>query len=468
MTFYNYFRTLLIAITAVTLQACQFSDVSDLKSNLSSVSNKAKNALVNLNVSETKKVKRSIQTVGELVDNSLPQNNKGNDFVSVINAAISLDPNILMKKKIADAKLAAVDVVEARKNLQISSTLYGGIEDITESTKGVAVGLNASRMVYDGGMLDALANSRAFEAEAARLDLRLALDDRAQVLAEIWLELEKYENLKQKIDSRLAVLEPLIDQLEKVAKAGIGDVSKVAAAQRTVSTIRVQQTNIEDALAQARLEFANAYGSLEKEVYYDFDFIANLLPKTITDANIQKSPLLLSQYATYQADIANLAALSAKDKFNVGLEANVMRPFGGSGYDSDDSIGFVAKKTLYNGDMLESEMAEAQAMADANIARIRASFREGSRTIEVAKQSIMSMDSAIAIAKKSAQIASDEIAYLRRQLVIGGSTLDNVLSAEARLFEAESKEINFISTKRKAELTIASKLGLLSSVLDPP
>ena len=100
MTFYNYFRTLLIAITAVTLQACQFSDVSDLKSNLSSVSNKAKNALVNLNVSETKKVKRSIQTVGELVDNSLPQNNKGNDFVSVINAAISLDPNILMKKKI--------------------------------------------------------------------------------------------------------------------------------------------------------------------------------------------------------------------------------------------------------------------------------------------------------------------------------------------------------------------------------
>ena len=67
-------------------------------------------------------------------------------------------------------------------------------------------------------------------------------------------------------------------------------------------------------------------------------------------------------------------------------------------------------------------MAEAQAMADANIARSRTSFREGSRTIEVAKQSIMSMDSAIAIA--SAQITSDEIAYLRRQLVIGGSTLD--------------------------------------------
>ena len=66
----------------------------------------------------------------------------------------------------------------------------------------------------------------------------MTVDDRAQVLAEIWLELEKYENLKQKIDSRLVVLEPLIGQLEEVAKAGIGDVSKVAAAQRTVSAIR--------------------------------------------------------------------------------------------------------------------------------------------------------------------------------------------------------------------------------------
>lgn len=467
MTFNKYFRTPLFVVTAVTLAACQFSEVGELKNNLSSVSNKARDALVNLNMSQSKKVQKSIQTVEELVDNSMSQNNKGNDFVSVINAAINLDPNILMKKKIADAKLAAVDVVEAKKNFQVSSTLYGGIEDITESTKGVALGLNASRLVYDGGMLDSLAISRAFEAEAARFDLRLTVDDRAQVLAEIWLELEKYENLKQKIDSRLAVLEPLIGQLEEVAKAGIGDVSKVAAAQRTVSAIRVQQTNIEAALAQARLEFENAYGSLDKKVYYDFDFIASLLPKTITDANIQKSPLLLSQYATYQADIANLAALSAKDKFNVGFEANVMRPFGGSGYDSDDSIGFVAKKTLYNGDMLESEMAEAQAMADANIARIRASFREGSRAIEAAKQSIASMDSAIILANKSARIASDEIAYLRQQLVIGGSTLDNVLSAEARLFEAESKEINFISTKRKAELTIASTLGLLSFVLDP-
>ena len=43
--------------------------------------------------------------------------------------------------------------------------------------------------------------------------------------------------------------------------------------------------------------------------------------------------------------------------------------------------------------------------------------------------------------------------------------MDNVLSAEARLYDAESKEITFIADKRKAELLIASTLGLIGPAL---
>ena len=63
------------------------------------------------------------------------------------------------------------------------------------------------------------------------------------------------EALKDQIEGRLAVLDPLIAQLEQVAKAGIGDVSKVTAAQRTVAAIRVTETNISEGYAQARLSF---------------------------------------------------------------------------------------------------------------------------------------------------------------------------------------------------------------------
>ena len=62
-------------------------------------------------------------------------------------------------------------------------------------------------------------------------------------------------------------------------------------------------------------------------------------------------------------------------------------------------------------------------------------------------------------------VETDEIDYLRKQLIIGQSTLDSVLSAEARLYDAEAKEINFIADRRLAELTILSATGLLSDLV---
>ena len=107
----------------------------------------------------------------------------------------------------------------------------------------------------------------------------------------------------------------------------------------------------------------------------------------------------------------------------------------------------------------------AAASVEAAIAKINATFREGERSVKTAQQTIKSMDKAIALAKENATVTANEIAYLRKQLIIGGSTLDSVLSAEARLYDAESKEINFQADKYKAQLTILSALGLLSKSL---
>ena len=315
-------------------------------------------------------------------------------------------------------------------------------------------------------MLDSQIAAKTFDAEAAKLEFQVALDERAYRLGEIWLEFEKYKSLQKQIDDRLAILDPLIDQLEQVAKAGIGDVSKVASAQRTVSGIRVIQTSVAEGLAKAQLEFLNAYGSVGENITYDSAFISTMLPNKVDRGLAEKSPLLLARYANYQSALARLEAVKAKNNFNIGLEARAMRPFAGSGYDSDESIGLVAKKTLFNGGMFESEISEAEAIAKTAHADVESAYRQGVRTINSAMQSIESMNKAIVLARKNAKITSDEIIYLRQQLIIGGSTLDSVLAAEARLYEAESNEINFLADKRRAELLIASTLGLLSAGLN--
>ena len=449
----------------IFLAACQPPDLGSLKQNpLSMLKLKieSEDSLDSNTVEDTESRRLSL---GDILDGSLASGRLGSDFITVISSALEKDPVIISARRNAEAKLAAIQSTRAQKDFQVSGTVYGGIEDVTDNTKGVALALNASRLVFDGGMVDAQIASRRFAADSSEYELQATINERALRLGSLWVELEKYQMLQNKIESRLAVLDPLIEQLEKVAAAGIGDVSKVTAAQRTVSVIRVAETNISEGLAQAQLNFANAFGALPEKVNYDYQLVTKYLPSKITDDLIHKSPLLLSQYATYQAGLARVEAVEAKKDFNVGFEARAMRPFAGSGYDSDESIGLVARKTLFNGKMLESELQEARAIVQASAENIKATYREGARKVETARQNIMSMDKAILMARKNAKLTADEIVYLKQQLVIGGSTLDSVLSAEARLYEAESKEINFLAEKQKSQLVILSALGLLSGII---
>ena len=62
----------------------------------------------------------------------------------------------------------------------------------------------------------------------------------------------------------------------------------------------------------------------------------------------------------------------------------------------------------------------------------------------------------------------DEIAYLKRQLVIGGSTIDSVLSAEARLYDLQAMEIDYLAEKQKSVVSILSALGILTKALGVP
>ena len=50
-------------------------------------------------------------------------------------------------------------------------------------------------------------------------------------------------------------------------------------------------------------------------------------------------------------------------------------------------------------------------------------------------------------------------------LAIGQSTLDSVLSAEARRYDAESREIHLISDIRVAQLSLLSAIGRLSKLV---
>ena len=391
--------------------------------------------------------------------------NLSSGFVASLRSAVQTDPQIIAAKDELRSRKIGIDVIEAGKDFQVSGTVYGGIEDVSEETAGVALDLRANKLLYDGGLVDfqIVAENKSVESLEHALDAQL--NQRTFELASIWVDLERYQTLNQLIEGRLKILDPLIVQLETVAKAGVGDVSRVAAAQRTVSMIRVTQTDVSESLSQAKLSFDNAFGSVPEKGLYDSLLITKNVPSKITEEMTKRAPVILSEYAAYLSAEAFLASVRAREKFTVGFEARAVTPFGGSDYDKKESLGLVINKTLYNGKMTSSEIEQAQAALASSKARLKSTARQGEQAVKTAQQTIQSMDRAIELARQNAEVLTEEIVYLKQQLIIGGSTLDSVLSSEASLYEAESKEINFMAERRKAELAILAGLGLLAPLV---
>jgi outer membrane protein TolC len=405
------------------------------------------------------------KTLANILKGSAASVDLSKGFTKSIAAAVLKDPSIIAAADEVDALKARIESVQAQKEFQFSGTIYGGAEDVSDNTSGLAAVLNANRVIYDGGKIDSQIEADKQRLAAAQYAFQARLNERALQLASIWIDLDRYEKLNNEIESRLMILNPLIEQLEKVATAGVGDVTQVAAAQRTVSEIRVIQTDVAERLAQTQVSFTNAFGQLPAKASLDAGVFSKKVPEKISHNMEQSAPLLRAQYASYLASEADLAAIKARKSIDIGFEAQVSRPFGGSEYDSKESIGLVLRKNFYDGGQLAADEAQATARVEGALAQIRSIYREGELSVKNAQQTIKSMDKAITLARENATIATEEIAYLRKQLIIGGSTLDSVLSAEARLYDAVSKEINFQADRHKAQLSILSALGQLSKLI---
>ena len=383
-------------------------------------------------------------------------------FIKAIFQVLDQDPEVLTAKNNIIAQKARLRITEAGRDTQFRASVLGGIEDISDETIGVAAILTADRTLYDGGILDAKIDTEMFHLRAVEQSYLAVRGSRALRLSHAWINLERFRSLKDLIDSRLAVLDPLLVQLEKVATAGVGDVSQVAEAQRVVSVILVTEANVTELYDQSKIAFENGFGKLPMKARYDASYLAKHIPTSTANQIAKKSPGVLSKYWAYRAREAAVVAIAAQDKFKAGIGIKVQKPFGGSGSSSDESIGISLSKDFYRGEQLKSQVSSAEALALSAASQVSAAYRESELRILAALKMIKSMDQAIGLAKSNSKNAREEIQYLRKQLIIGGSTLASVLAAEARLYEAESKEIGFLAERRKSESTVLALSGHFS------
>ena len=454
---------LLIASSIFALTGCQSVELPDINAfnPLQAITTKAGEDGTQGELEQA----AALPSLVEMIGTAGAKVNVDAGFKAALGAAVKTDPSVIAAISELEARRASARLTASGKDFNFDATVLGGVEDVTDETAGVAAILKANRLMFDGGQLDAKLEAEEFAVKAAEAALQAARNERGGRLVQAWIELERYRALQGLIDNRLSVLEPLLLQLEKVAESGVGDVSQVASAQRTVSAIRVTQTDVAEKLAQAEVAFKNGFGTLPSKASYNANLITAAVPKGDVKKLAETAPALLTAYFGYRSAEANVAAVKALDSINVAFETKVQRPFADSTYDSDESVGFVVTKKFYRGDQLKARIENAEAAASSQADRVRSTYRDGAQVVSSARQLIKSMDKATQLALQNAELTRDEIDYLRKQLIIGGSTLESVLLAEAQLYEAESKEIGFIAERRKAEIAILSATGKLASAL---
>ena len=454
----KFSRYALIGVLSFTLAACEKAGVSFMEGSIPA-------STVNDGSDKISKSKRPTLDVVALIGGPPSKVEFDKGFASAMRQAVEQDPLVKAAKNAVAANKANIRVSESGRDIQLKSTILGGVEDISDEEIGVAAIVTANRMLYDGGMLDAKIDADKFTTKASEQEYMAVRGDRALQLAHAWIELDRYQSLKELIDSRLTVVAPIVDQLERVAVSGAGDVSQVASARRIVSSILVAEAEVSGRYQQASISFINGFGHLPSKVKYDASWVSNLLPDSKPEYLAENSPKLLTKYWNYRAAEASVAATKAKNNFQIGFKVRLQRPFGGSGMNSDESVGIGIEKDFYQGDQLKAQVDRAEAIADAKAAEVSAVFQQGALVISSSRESIDIINKSIALAKYNAKNAREEIDFSRKQLIIGGSTLESVLSAEARLYQAESKEIDFVAERRKAEVTILSLTGFFSQAL---
>ena len=454
----KFFQTFSLVVFSFILIACDQAE-------LSSLFDRNPKSTITANSPVGVDSPRLILDIAALTKAERHDGNLGAGFASIMRQALDQDPLIISAKNDIALSRAKLRTTEANRSTQLKASALGGVEDITDETVGLVAILTADRLLYDGGMLDAKIDAHKFIVKSSEQIYETVRSNRAMQLSHAWIDLERYQDLQELISGRLAVLDPLVLQLEKVATAGVGDVSQVASAQRIVSNILVAETDILENYQQAKIAFLSGFGHLPLKDNYDSSWVSAEVPVTSTRKLVENSPGLLASYWQYRAAEASVVAVSAKDDFTFGLRARLQRPIGGSEKASDESVGFVFTKDFYRGDQLKSQLDQVEADAQAKAALVLARYREAELSILAARQMVKSMDKAMELARANAKRSRVEIDYLRKQLIIGGSTLESVLSAEARLFDAESKEIGFNAERRKAEVTMVSITGYFVKAL---
>ena len=112
-------------------------------------------------------VKPEVTTLQTALASDFAQGAPGDDFYSAVRSALINDPDVLSAKQRVSERVAVEAATASRKDFKLDGSIYGGVKDVTDREAGLALVLDTSRLLYDGGELENQIRAARVAVEAA-------------------------------------------------------------------------------------------------------------------------------------------------------------------------------------------------------------------------------------------------------------------------------------------------------------
>jgi len=354
---------------------------------------------------------------------------------------------------------------EARPQLTAGATV-GGVTGGNNSslTTGAAGNITLSQLIYDGGATRANVAGATARAYAARANIAVAGNNVGRDAAMAWIDLWQANAHLTLLRERLNEVSPMVERIERLITNGIVDRAALAAAQRQLLDLRLEEERLVASLRDATERFHRYFGTRPTSVSAPQSLFSDA--ELVQMSRIwEDSPALIAAAAELIAAERAVEVAQARTRPTIRLGAGASSPISRTD-NPDANIGLMVQYNFGDGGRRRAEIERLDERLQAERATFEDALSRTSVEIETGLSRHRSLRETVSVLGAQITALDTERNTLRSQITSGQANLRQLVEAEVLYYRARARLIEVRGELTKLEISLASQTGQLTQRLN--
>lgn len=388
----------------------------------------------------------------------------GAGFGAALRGAVERSATFADARAVRRDAAARVQMTMSAQRPQIGASVNaGGVRERGQSAKGATTGnVSLSQVIYDGGETAASIDAASARSMAAAAALEAAGNEVALRSGQAWIDVWHYSTRLALMRERSGEIRALADQIGKLIDGGMTDRASLAAAERQMLEITLEEERIVAALAAATESFESRFGSRPTGLSEPARLFDDGQLRSLVAEMANETPELRRLAAEAVAAEREIAAAEAQFKPSVQLRSGVVAPDNGQ----DEpylGVGLVLQYTFNDGGRRAAEVEAKQAQAESLRNRVKATREELSAALEGLLSTHAALGRSLEGLERQIGLIDTERASAHSKLVLGQSSIGQIVEIEMQSYRVASRAVEIRAERHAIELRVAAALGALAS-----